>query len=269
MQDKSFFIVKQRQGSKRKLYLTVCDTCGKSRGYKPPHRSAGDCKSCAKKKIAGTLGVTKVCIECGTSEVPDPSKQWFAGPLCYKCYGRHYRQDNKEQVNQSIRDWRAANPERVRENDKGWRKANLDRVKINCKNWVEANRDHVRKNCADYQKRKEKEDPNFRIARRMRHRFYEAVKNYNNDAIDAISKYITYSMDELRQHLESLFEADMTWDNYGKWHIDHIEPLCGFNLLDPKQMKEAWKLSNLRPLWARPNWQKSAEDKLKKWKPNQ
>ena len=40
----------------------------------------------------------------------------------------------------------------------------------------------------------------------------------------------------------------MTWDNHGKWHIDHIIPLA-----KAQTEHEVYKLShytNLQPLWA-------------------
>lgn len=43
----------------------------------------------------------------------------------------------------------------------------------------------------------------------------------------------------------------MTWDNYGKWHIDHIVPL-----VSAKTEEEMYKLchyTNLQPLWALDN----------------
>jgi hypothetical protein len=47
----------------------------------------------------------------------------------------------------------------------------------------------------------------------------------------------------------------MSWDNYGKWHIDHIIPLSSANNED-----EVYKLchhTNLQPLWAEDNLKKS------------
>ena len=47
----------------------------------------------------------------------------------------------------------------------------------------------------------------------------------------------------------------MTWDNYGKWHVDHIIPKSKFKFksIDDAGLKECWKLENLQPLWAEDN----------------
>jgi hypothetical protein len=52
----------------------------------------------------------------------------------------------------------------------------------------------------------------------------------------------------------------MTWDNWGNngWHLDHVEPLCKFDLTDIEQFKVACHYTNMQPLWK--------EDHLKKTK---
>ena len=49
----------------------------------------------------------------------------------------------------------------------------------------------------------------------------------------------------------------MSWDNYGQWHIDHIRPCSGFNLLDPIEQRVCFHYTNLQPLWAGDNLKKS------------
>lgn len=73
-----------------------------------------------------------------------------------------------------------------------------------------------------------------------------------------------YSLAELKLHLETKFQSDMNWDNYGKWHIDHIKPVSSFliNGIDSEGFKECWSLENLQPLWAQENLQKG-----NKWLP--
>lgn len=57
-----------------------------------------------------------------------------------------------------------------------------------------------------------------------------------------------YTYNELKEHIESLFTDEMTWSNYGEWHVDHIIPLSKFDETTPIHIVNA--LSNLQPLWA-------------------
>jgi hypothetical protein len=60
-----------------------------------------------------------------------------------------------------------------------------------------------------------------------------------------------YSVDDLIKHLESKFQPGMSWENYGKWEIDHIKPDSWFNYDSCRHpdFRESWKLENLRPYW--------------------
>ena len=70
------------------------------------------------------------------------------------------------------------------------------------------------------------------------------------------------SIADFKVHLESLFQPGMTWDNYGKkgWEIDHIRPCASFDMSQPDQVREAWLLSNLQPLWRFDNGSKGANN---------
>lgn len=60
------------------------------------------------------------------------------------------------------------------------------------------------------------------------------------------------------RHIESKFKKGMYWNNYGShWHIDHIVPLSRFDLSDPYQAKLANHWTNLQPLEASRNMEKS------------
>ncbi len=64
-----------------------------------------------------------------------------------------------------------------------------------------------------------------------------------------------YSAEQLREHIEKLFTHDMSWDNWGEWHIDHIIPITKFDKdTDPKVVNS---LENLQPLWKSDNIRKS------------
>ena len=66
---------------------------------------------------------------------------------------------------------------------------------------------------------------------------------------------VGYTTKTLIAHLESKFTDGMTWENYGKWHIDHKIPKSWFYYESPDdwQFKVCWSLWNLQPLWAADN----------------
>lgn len=60
-----------------------------------------------------------------------------------------------------------------------------------------------------------------------------------------------FSLQQLKEHLESQFTPEMNWNNYGSyWEIDHIIPQNTFNITSPedKDFQVCWSLANLRPL---------------------
>ena len=125
------------------------------------------------------------------------------------------------------------------------------------KQYRQDNKEKISKDKAEYEKRKMITDPNYRIARLLRMRLRQALKNNQKkgSAVDDLG----CSVDELRQRIESMFYPDkitgeqMTWQNHGygsgKWQIDHIKALYLFDLSNREQFLTACHFSNLQPLW--------------------
>ena len=67
--------------------------------------------------------------------------------------------------------------------------------------------------------------------------------------------YIGCSWECLAIYLEKMFKTGMTWDNYGKWHVDHVRPISSAKSLEA--LIPLLHYSNLQPLWA--------EENLSKW----
>lgn len=101
---------------------------------------------------------------------------------------------------------------------------------------------------------------NRKISRNLRSRLNKAITNDWKSG-SAVSD-LGCSIDELKAHLESQFTDKMSWANYGRngWHIDHIKPLCSFDLKYEVQLKEACRYTNLQPLWWNDNLRKRKID---------
>jgi hypothetical protein len=69
-----------------------------------------------------------------------------------------------------------------------------------------------------------------------------------------------YTIEELKEHLQSQFWDGMSFDNYGEWHIDHIVPQVAFSFTSPDDpaFRDCWGLHNLRPMWSEHNGSKGS-----------
>ena len=60
-------------------------------------------------------------------------------------------------------------------------------------------------------------------------------------------------------HIKLKMTPDMSWEKImsGEIHIDHIRPCASFDLSNPAQQRECFHYTNLQPLWAADNIEKS------------
>lgn len=118
-------------------------------------------------------------------------------------------------------------------------------------------------------KKRYREDVNFNLTIRVyyglrrkeqkRHIFNYARRALNRKGESAAFTAIAgYTIADLRIRLESLFTDGMSWERFmaGDIHIDHIKPLSSFDLTDMDQVRQAWAIDNLQPLWAKDNLRK-------------
>lgn len=101
---------------------------------------------------------------------------------------------------------------------------------------------------------------NRKIATNLRGRLSQAIRN--NYKSGSAVKDLGCSIDELKKYLESKFDSNMSWDTYGRkgWHVDHIVPLCKFDLTNEVELKKACHYTNLQPLWWQDNLEKRHVD---------
>jgi len=93
-----------------------------------------------------------------------------------------------------------------------------------------------------------------RISKAIR---YKVIKKYNKSK--PTMKLVGCSLEYLKDYLECQFDDEMSWSNYGAWHIDHIIPCAFFDLTKSEQQTKCFHYSNLQPLWARDNISKGSK----------
>lgn len=89
----------------------------------------------------------------------------------------------------------------------------------------------------------------------------KSIKNYLRGIYKKNRRTMVYvgcTMEELKQHLESQFDENMSWENYGDyWQIDHIIPVTSFDLTKEEDLMKCWNYKNLRPFPSDDNLKKS------------
>lgn len=107
-------------------------------------------------------------------------------------------------------------------------------------------------------KERKMSDPLFKLRNALRTRLHHAL-NGKSKASSTV-ELLGCTLKQLRERLESMFDDGMTWENYGKWHIDHITPMSKFDLSKASEQKQACNWINLQPLWAKDNFEKHDSD---------
>jgi len=174
---------------------------------------------------------------------------------------KRYRDKNREKRNAYCRQYRLENKEDTRAYNKQWYAENRELACALSRDWAKRNLSRLR---ANYHKRKE--DPQFNIARVCRNRLICALKRRKLEKTTRTGELIGCSSEELRAHIEKQFTPEMNWETHGTfWVVDHIVPICDFDLTDLKQQKQAFHFSNLQPLLADDNQRKGCKS-MDEWK---
>ena|SRR3990167_4865718 len=183
---------------------------------------------------------------------------------CLFC-GNRLRFDNKIDV---CRKHRAKSPV-FRQQQKDYHLANIEeRRKKNCE-YAKKRKNKKQKYDIEYRKKnakkidarvyqwrvnRMKKEPFFRFKERLKVRIYHAFKAVGMNKSRHSKDLLGGTLEEIRKHIEMKFADEMTWENYGKWHADHIIPLIAGKTED--EMIKLCHYTNLQPLWAIDNLRK-------------
>lgn len=194
----------------------------------------------------------KKCVQCSEFKTEE---------LFYK---RSASKDNLSRLCKScIKDNRKShyikNKSKILKQKSKYYRDNSGVIKLKRKEYVKHNKSKVNKLSNEYEKRRKRIDPTYKLRRSLKNRCGQAFKRKSWRKLGT-EKLLGCTFEEGNLHLESQFTIGMNWCNYGEWHIDHIIPLSS-----AKTEKELIKLchyTNLQPLWALDNILKS--DKILK-----
>ena len=158
---------------------------------------------------------------------------------------------SKDKAREYHRKYREKNRQKIREYQREYQREYR-------KKWEEENKEKVN----DYYKKRRQQDPVLKLRHNVGAAIRDALKRADGSKNgESVMQHLPYTIDELREHLESQWEEGMTWDNHARdgWHIDHIVPQAAlpYDSMEHPNFLECWKLENLQPLWAKDNLAKS------------
>jgi hypothetical protein len=202
--------------------------------------------------VTGEFNMKKMCSVCGIEKNIEHfhkqnNKPSYRCKQCLSEYNKKYYITHQSKLKKQTQEFRNANPEYMKE----WRKNNKQKVQKQKRAWLNKNRTLIN----EKERNKRKTNSVYKIKKNLRRRVNQVITR--NDKSDSTMNLIGCSVYELLQHLEKQFTDGMSWDNYGRWHIDHIKPCASFDLTDPEQQKKCFHYTNLQPLWAADNIRKS------------
>lgn len=101
--------------------------------------------------------------------------------------------------------------------------------------------------------RRQGEKVHRRIRDRLNHRIAEALLTKNVTKRNKTVEYLGCSIQFFKQWVEFQFTEDMSWENMGKWHLDHVKPCAAFNFERAGDIQACFNWKNYQPLWGRCN----------------
>jgi len=192
----------------------------------------------------------KVCNRCGVEKQSDDftkdcTKKDGLRTRCRMCSKEIYLENRDKEI-QRAKTYQKNNREKV-----------LKQKLIHAKKYFIKNRDKIKEYQRNYKVSRRKNDILFRLSCNLSSRVRQFLLVKNITKKNTTFELVGCSPQELKIHLEQKFIEGMSWENQGRWHIDHRIPLSS-----AKTEEELYKLchfTNLQPMWALDNIKKGSK----------
>lgn len=203
----------------------------------------------------------KVCSKCGVEKEVCDFHKWKHGPdgykreckECRKSETKSYYDKNNEKVKLRVSEYRKKNPDKVKEVKQIIYKKDKERILLVNKLYRENNREKIN----EHVRNRKLNDPIFKLRHSVGNRIRLFLNIKKVTKRNSTFEMIGCTPQELKSHLESQFKDGMSWENQGKWHIDHIVPLSSGNT--EYEIIKLCHYTNLQPLWAIDNIKKGSK----------
>lgn len=171
-------------------------------------------------------------------------KRKYSRSIKGKENNKNYRIKFKDNIAKNKRLWSENNVERIKGYKSKYRKNNGDRIRKS---------ESYKKYRIKWKKQRLLDDPLFLLKERISSLIRNSTKhNYKNTKSKDI---LGINIENFKIYIENQFKDGMSWNNYGKWQLDHKVPISIAN-----NKEEFYKLNhytNFRPMWKIDNIKKS------------
>lgn len=226
------------------------------------------------KVCEGICGLLK-CVETEFYVKGTNSKGKRYDNMCIECRipdARNRYKENKIQITSKAKIYRAENFTTLKISKAKYQQKNKTLISKKRKIYYTNNLPKLLEGNLRYVKERKKKDPAFKLRLSLSNSITKALKKSGaSKAGQSILKFLPYTLEELKQYIESNFDKSwMNWENQGhykidewndsdpstwKWQLDHIIPHSEFKYesMEEQTFRDCWALSNLRPLSAKQN----------------
>ena len=97
------------------------------------------------------------------------------------------------------------------------------------------------------------DDVIYKIFDNLANRINDELKKRNVTRKSSYMELLGCKPEELKIYLEKKFQEGMSYDNYGKWQVDHIFPISKVDFDDNEKICACFHYKNLQPLWSEEN----------------
>jgi hypothetical protein len=200
---------------------------------------------------------TKVCKKCNIKKllcefgIFNRNKDGL-NTLCKVCYRKKqqkWRKDNIDEVIKKRKKLYYDNQDKSKEYSKQY--YNENKIHYN-KRSLKWNKQNVKKRREILKKYSQK--PEVKLRCNLGHRIYMFLTSKSQTKNKKTEEMIGCDFIFIKNYLALKFTEGMSWENYGKWHIDHIIPLS--SATTEEELYKLCHYTNLQPLWAEDNMKK-------------
>lgn len=198
----------------------------------------------------------KKCTKCNTDKLFDEFiKNKNICKVCWSEERKTYYKLNKEKIKTQQLEYYYSNIDKYQKNYK----ENKEELKNKNSVYYQLNKEKINKQKMIRHKERITENPLYHISYNIRKLIGISIRNKNFTKKSKTQDILGCSFEEFKQHIESLWQPWMNWDNYGLyngnpnhgWDIDHIKPLS--IATTEKELLELNHYINLQPLCSKMN----------------